>query len=295
MALRNQPYFPLYVQDYLTDEKLSLCSWETQGIYIKILCILHKQKEYGKILFKQNAKQNESKVKYFADILIRLLPCQFNQMESALFELLENEVLSIDDHSLFQKRMVKDGAISEARSLAGKKGGGNPNLLKQKSKQTPKQRDKQNTEYEIEYESEIVNDNDTINNKPQKKQKNSLYTEFVKIHYEFYKEQTGLPYKFTKGDGDAIKSIITYLKQVAEEKQKEPAEIWKFILKNYELWDEFFKKQIKPVQINSNISNIILNIKKDGNRKKDRIEQHADVYKSLRAKYEEEERVANMG
>ena len=35
MALRNQPYIPLYVQDFLTDEKLNQCSPASQGIYIK--------------------------------------------------------------------------------------------------------------------------------------------------------------------------------------------------------------------------------------------------------------------
>ena len=143
MALRNQPYLPLYIQDYMTDEKLNMCSWQTQGIYVKILCILHKQEIYGKILFKQIDKQNLSRVFNFACILIRLIPCQIQDMILALEELLENGVLKMDDNSLYQKRMVKDGEISEARSMAGKKGGGNPVLFKQK--------DKQITEYENEY------------------------------------------------------------------------------------------------------------------------------------------------
>lgn len=157
MALRNQPYFPLYVQDYLTDEKLNLCSWQTQGIYIKILCILHKQKEYGCILFKQNDKQNSSTCLNFALILIKNLPCQLEEMKLALEELVENEVLTIEDNKLYQKRMVKDGQVSEERSKAGKKGGGNPNLFKQNSKQEFKQIDKQNTEYEYEYEYKDIN------------------------------------------------------------------------------------------------------------------------------------------
>ena len=151
MALRNQPYFPLYVQDYMTDEKLNLCSWQTQGIYIKILCILHKQKEYGCILFKQNDKQNQSTCLDFASILVRNLPCQLNEMVEALEELIENEVLIIQDNKLFQKRMYKDGKISEERSKAGKKGGGNPNLFKH----NPKQNDKQNPEYEYEDDIEV--------------------------------------------------------------------------------------------------------------------------------------------
>ena len=151
MALRDQPYFPLYVQDYLTDEKLNICSWSTQGIYIKILCILHKQNEYGTILFKQNDKQTFSTSLDFASILIRLLPCQMDEMVKALDELIENGVLIIEGNKLYQKRMVKDGKTSIARSIAGKSGGGNPILLKQKDKQ----KDKQNTENE---NKDIYND-----------------------------------------------------------------------------------------------------------------------------------------
>ena len=154
MALRNQPYIPLYVQDYLTDEKLNMCSWSTQGIYIKIMCFLHKQRSYGSILFKQNSKQTSSTINYFAQILIRNIPCQLEDMENSLSELLDNEVLYIDELGLHQKRMVKDGQISNARSKAAKKGGGNPNLLKQKSNNQFKQNLKQITEYENEYENE---------------------------------------------------------------------------------------------------------------------------------------------
>jgi hypothetical protein len=153
MALRDQPYFPLYVQDYLTDERLSMCSWSAQGIYIKILCLLHKQKTYGRILFKQNSKQNSSTCLDFASCFAKLLPVQITEMEDALCELVENEVLTIDGNELFQKRMVKDNAISEARSIAGRKGGGNPNLFKQNPKHQFKQNPKQNPEYEYEYEN----------------------------------------------------------------------------------------------------------------------------------------------
>lgn len=61
MALRNQPYFPLYVQDFMTDEKLNECSAKANGIYIRLMCIMHKSEEYGTILLKQKYKQNESK------------------------------------------------------------------------------------------------------------------------------------------------------------------------------------------------------------------------------------------
>jgi hypothetical protein len=175
MALRDQPYLPLYVQDYLTDEQLNICSWSTQGIYIKILCILHKQKEYGTILFKQNDKQNLSTCLDFASVLIRLLPCQMDEMVKALDELIENGVLMIEGNKLYQKRMVKDGKTSIARSIAGKSGGGNPILLKQKDKQIIKQ----NTENENEIE--YVNNTTVLNNNKVdfEKLKNSQYSEMI--------------------------------------------------------------------------------------------------------------------
>ena len=156
MALRNQPYLPLYVQDFLTDEKLNCCSASSQGVYIKIMCVLHKQEEYGCLnLFKQKDKQNSSNIINFAYKLSRQITFDEETIKNALVELIEEGVLIVEGDKLFQKRMVKDNMISEARSLAGKKGGGNPVLFKQNDKQDFKQKDKQNPEYENEYENEI--------------------------------------------------------------------------------------------------------------------------------------------
>lgn len=209
MALRNQPYFPLYVQDYLTDEKLNLCAWRTQGIYIKILCILHKQKDYGKILYKQTDKQNSSKCLYFASILVKNLPCQLNEMIEALEELIEHEVLTIEEGNLVQRRMVIDNKISEARSKAGKKGGGNPILYKQTDKQQYKQKDKQNPEYEYEYESESINEF----NKGGlgENLKNGKYDEAITDIMKFFVEITGRDYPLN--NYEARKHISGKLKE----------------------------------------------------------------------------------
>lgn len=120
MALRDQPYFPLYVQDFLTDEKLNECSAESTGVYIRLMCIMHKSHEYGKILLKQKDKQNGNKISDFAAKLARQMPYSVDVIESALAELLDEEVLSIDGDCLFQKRMVKDAELSETRAFAGR-------------------------------------------------------------------------------------------------------------------------------------------------------------------------------
>jgi len=159
MALRDQPYFPFYVQDYLTDEKLNMCSASSQGVYIKILCFFHKSDTYGGVLYKQNNKQNLGIMEYFAFAIQKQIGFSDIEIENALEELLENNVLTLEGDFLFQKRMVKDFNISLKRSESGKKGGGNPNLFKQKDKQPIKQNIKLNPEYEIEYENEIVFEN----------------------------------------------------------------------------------------------------------------------------------------
>lgn len=123
MALRNQPYLPLYVQDFMTDEKLMECSAKATGVYIRILCMMHKSENYGTFLLKQKDKQNESNVLNFAYKLAKFLPYSLEVIESSLVELVTEQVLVLEGDLLSQKRMVKDGNISDKRALAGSKGG----------------------------------------------------------------------------------------------------------------------------------------------------------------------------
>lgn len=122
MALRDQPYLPLYVQDFLTDEKLIECSAQATGVYIRIMCILHKSEDYGCILLKQKDKQNENNVKNFALKLVKQMPYDLQTIEDSLNELIDEKVLTLENDKLYQKRMIKDGILSNKRAEAGKKG-----------------------------------------------------------------------------------------------------------------------------------------------------------------------------
>lgn len=173
MSLRNRPYLPLYVQDYLTDEKLNMCSASSQGVYIKILCIFHKSENYGGILLKQKDKQKESNIKNFAFKLSKLLPFDFDTILNSLIELVDEKVLYIDNDFIYQKRMVKDNDISLKRSEAGKKGGGNPNFVIT-NKQTKSQTNPENEIiYSIFYDKEIKLSNN-----------NNNYIKFVRFLFE---------------------------------------------------------------------------------------------------------------
>jgi hypothetical protein len=149
MALRDQPYIPLYVQDFLTDEKLIECSAEATGVYIRLMCILHKQEHYGTIELKAKYKQTESKIRAFAEMLSKQMPYHSSTIEKSLNELISEGVLYLEDDLLYQKRMRIDGEISVKRAKAGSFGG-----KKGKQKES---KIKANSENENEYENEIEN------------------------------------------------------------------------------------------------------------------------------------------
>jgi len=125
MALRDQPYIPLYVQDVLTDERLIECSAESHGVYFRLICILHKQEKYGLLCLKQKYKQNKDKVDNFALMMSRQMPFEQRQILRSLKELSDEGVINITQDELSQKRMVYDGELSLTRSKVGKKGGSN--------------------------------------------------------------------------------------------------------------------------------------------------------------------------
>lgn len=154
MALRDQPYLPLYIQDFLTDEKLIECSASATGVYIRIMCIMHKSNDYGKILLNQKDKQNSSKLENFTLKLAKHLPYSIDVIRSGIVELLDEKVLHFDDDCLCQKRMIEDNELSLTRSLTGSLGG--KKRAENKSKfGIPKSQ--ANTEYEYEYETEDEN------------------------------------------------------------------------------------------------------------------------------------------
>lgn len=148
MALRDQPYLPLYIQDFLTDEKLSECSASATGVYIRIMCVMHKSENYGKILLRQKHKQTGKQIEDFAILFAKMFPYDTACIVAALTELIEEKVLLIEGDFLVQKRMVYDNLISIKRSNSGSLGGKKTSQLK-KDFATPKI--VANTEFEYVY------------------------------------------------------------------------------------------------------------------------------------------------
>lgn len=173
MALRNQPYLPLYVTDFMSDEKLANCSAESTGVYIRLMCILHKMEDYGAISLKAKDKQNASKISNFAAKLLRQMPYSQDVIERSLEELLDEGVITIEGDRLYQKRMVKDGELSRKRAEAAKKCGSsgacdsptqqndeqNASKIESKTDSKTSSKTQANSENEIEIKDEIKNTN----------------------------------------------------------------------------------------------------------------------------------------
>jgi len=206
MALRNQPYIPLYVQDYLTDEKLNMCSLASQGVYMKLMCIMHKSDEYGTILLKQKDKQNKSTCLNFATKVAKLLPIQVQPLHDAITELVDEGVLQISGDKLVQKRMVRDNDISDKRANAGYKGGKTTQFAKAKKK--AKSKANSEGENENENESEDVS-----------KSKAIIFpfdSENFKKYWDYWKEYKKKEHKFTYKSEISEQAALKKLSELAD-------------------------------------------------------------------------------
>lgn len=221
MSLRNQPYFPLYVQDFLTDEKLIECSAEATGVYIRLLCVLHKSEEYGKILLKQKDKQTPEQVKNFAIKLLKQMPYQIETITKSLQELINEGVIVLEDDILYQKRMVRDNEISIKRAESGKKGGDKTWF----ANKFAKAKVIANTENENEYE---------IENEDKKKKLIREYTEDFLKFWELYPNKKEKSFAFKCWgkikNKPAIEVILNSIKKQIEWRDKANGEFrpeWK--------------------------------------------------------------------
>ena len=88
----------------------------------------------------------------------------------------------------------------------------------------------------------------------------SLFTEFQNEFFEFYKEKTDLQYNFRPVDGFALKGIITHIQKHCNTADDALA-TWQVVLSNWDVQEDFYKKQISLKQINGNLNDILRNIK----------------------------------
>lgn len=129
------PYFQFYPADWLTDTSLRLCSAETRGVWIDLLCFMSLANERG-FLIVNGQILDENGIRKLSG----MSPKKFKKVlnELTLFGILKKD----ENGRYFSKRMVGDERLRQVRREVGKKGG-NPNL-KNLVNQTVNQTDNQN-------------------------------------------------------------------------------------------------------------------------------------------------------
>jgi len=94
--------------------------------------------------------------------------------------------------------------------------------------------------------------------------KTKYYKEMVAIYDSFCKEQLGIPASINGAEGSALKTIIKRLVDIAKFRghtEDGCLDSFKYIFANWNSLDDFTQKQTKLIQISSNLTNIITQLK----------------------------------
>lgn len=121
---KKMPYLALFIDDWLASAKVRKCSELTRGVYIDLLCILHKEPRRGSYaLHDQELKPNTTRSKtqlalaktserlrlpYFAEFLVKRTGSAKTVIVKALQELLHRGIIVVEDDALIQPRMYHD-------------------------------------------------------------------------------------------------------------------------------------------------------------------------------------------
>ena len=96
-------WFP---SDWLSDESLRGCSIEARGLWVDMLSLMAKSEREGYLLAGKSAMN--------ANQLSRIAGISFDKCEELLAELGMNGVYSVDDGTIFSRRMVKDHGLRKS-------------------------------------------------------------------------------------------------------------------------------------------------------------------------------------
>src|SRR5260370_26598637 len=112
------PYFPFYPDDWLSDEKARLCSIAARGLWIDMLCLMHKCDRRG---YLQQANGKPLTLEQLSRITSG---CSTEEVGNLLQELITSGAASVNEHGvIFSRRMVRDEQLRVIRSEAARKEG----------------------------------------------------------------------------------------------------------------------------------------------------------------------------
>ena len=140
--------------------------------------------------------------------------------------------------------------------------------------------------------TDVTADNEVHLNltKSEKTESENLYPQMVKRYNDFCIKKMGAGAKMNAHQGKALKSIIEYLALQVKNKKGEITEddlkadvlnAWDYILNNWNQINGYYAEQVKLSQIDSNLPNILMQLRK--NKKSNRDEKFASTYSEIGA------------
>jgi len=123
------PFIKWFPNDWLAEPSVRSLSLSARGLWIDMLSLMHLSPRRGYLLAATGTP-------YSPEQLARLTGCSADEATRLLAELTTSGACSCtDDGTYYSRRMVREENKRDLCSLAGQKGGGNPNL-KQKGEAT---------------------------------------------------------------------------------------------------------------------------------------------------------------
>jgi hypothetical protein len=117
------PWFKFWVDAYLADERLRMCSLEARGFWADLRCLMHKGVRRGYL-------QQASGKPLTLQQLARVARCSSEEASRLLRELVDSGAASVSDTGVvYDPVMVREEHKRHLCSRAGKKGGGNPAFI----------------------------------------------------------------------------------------------------------------------------------------------------------------------
>lgn len=138
-------------------------------------------------------------------------------------------------------------------------------------------------------EKDTIIDAEVNPKKRKKKESNKLFPLMVEEYNQFCIEKIGMGAKMNSHQGKSMKNIIEYISNQIKLKHDAVLEqeflenqvlvAWKFILSNWGLINGYYAEQIKLNQIDSNLPNILMQLK--NNQKNKRDEKYANIHAEI--------------
>lgn len=89
----------------------------------------------------------------------------------------------------------------------------------------------------------------------------SVHAKMMDIYCDWHERTMGFKPKINAAEGKALKQIVAYLLGSHENNQDLAVDAWEGVLSSYQNWDKWHQKQTKITQINSNLQNIIKDVR----------------------------------